>query len=425
MPYLTLEEIPEGRLCRPLFIPDDGDWLALFGGALTELTKVWNYQQFGALTPEEMAEACELIITDWYEGACGTCELPDGDPIMQLGENGEFLVLENGEWVEPTGDYAVPSPSARGESTAEERRCLASANAENALKLIYEEVTDIYGQHLALVESVVEVGVFIAALINPAVGLTVKALALVALGVWRYAFDLAEFVTADLWNTDFTNSIRCILFRQSNDDAGVVTFDFDAVNAELVNEINFFDPTFASFALAGQVRWLLSQIGAGGLNLAGTGTAITSFDCDVCDTCTGTSVNFTTSDEDFATDEWDTHPAAGSYGSGPWGVGWYATTTGGANRIGIAGAIANACGRGIQMNVNFSGGMPFAPTVYVRVTTGLQIKTAQWTPGVGPNTALWNEGGSIIDAPALVEIAYVGASGYGFFIASFQTGNVA
>jgi len=281
--YLTLDEIPVGRLCRPIFIPDDPMWLALFGGALTELTFPYNYQQFGTLTPQEMADACAEVIAEWYEAICQSCELPEGEPIMRIGLDGVLEQLIDGAWSPPAGDYFIPPPEAREESTAEERRCLAAANAANVLKLMYEEITDEYGTGLGYLEAITTFAVFVIGLIAPPVGLVTRALALLALAAWQVAFDTAEFVTADFWTSAFDENIRCALFRSSVDTDGVVTFNFEQVNYELIYQVNWIDPTGGSFALAAQVRWMLGQITGDGLNLAGATTAITEADCSDCD----------------------------------------------------------------------------------------------------------------------------------------------
>jgi len=300
MPYLTPDEVPEGTVCRPLFIPDSSDWLALVSGILTEGAKYWNWEQFGTLTPEESAAVIQGIVDQFYDDICG-CALPDGEPIMRLNEDGTFSTLENGEWGEPTGDYVIPPPDARTEPTEEERICLAAANAAHVLELLYEEVTDAYAAELPAASALVLLAAAAVALIAPPVGLTLAALGAAALGVWKWAYEVAEFVTDDFWTTSFTDDLTCALRRQATDTAGVITFDFAAVQAEVINQIDWFDHTISSYTLGAQVRWLLTQIGEGGLNLAGTTTAITTYDCDVCESCTGDSIDFTTGTHSFIT----------------------------------------------------------------------------------------------------------------------------
>jgi len=295
MPYLTLDEIPEGRLCRPLFIPDDTLWLALFSGALTELTFPYNYVQFGTLTPQEMADACTEVIEQWYEDICGTCELPDGDKIMRLNEDNIWQELIDGVWQEPTGDYYIPPPAAREEPTAEERRCLAAANATNVLFVMYEELTDLFGEALGTIEALADWAGFIGAAIIPGLGLAVRALLTIGVIAFKEVFDFTEFITADFWTSTFTDNMRCTLYECSTDTAGVVTFDFDCAWERIKGQIQWLDPTIASAALAGQVLFMLNSIGAQGLNLAGATTAIETADCSECGVLHCYELNFRTS----------------------------------------------------------------------------------------------------------------------------------
>lgn len=314
MPYLTLDEIPEGRLCRPLFIPDDTMWLALFSGALTELTLPYNYQQFGTLTPQEMADACAEVIAQWYDDICGSCQLPDGDKIVRLNEDNVWQELENGIWQETTGDYYIPPPAAREEPTSEERRCLAAANATNTLQIMYEELTDLFGSALGTIEAITEWAGFIGAAILPGLGLAVRALLTIGVIAFKEIFDFTEFITADFWTSQFTDNMRCTLYECSSDDAGVVTFDFDCAWQKIKGQIEWLDPTIASAALAGQVLFMLNSIGAQGLNLAGATTAIEDAYCDNCGVEHCYEINFLT--ENGASKGWTTQGGTWVSGSG-------------------------------------------------------------------------------------------------------------
>lgn len=424
MPYLTPDSIPEDDDCRPLFIPASSEWLALVSGALTELTLPYNWEQFGALTVQETVDRFQVMINQYYADACGGCELPDGEPIMRLNEDGTFSQLIEGEWSDPAGDYVIPPPDARTEPTEEERICLAAANAAHVLELLYEEVTDAYAANLPVASALAALAVAAVSLIAPPVGLTLAALGAAALGVWGLAYDVAEFVTDDFWTTSFTDDLTCALRRQATDTAGVVTFDYEAVQAEVINQIDWFDHSISSYTLGAQVRWLLAQIGAPGLNLAGTTTAVTTYDCDVCETCSGDSIDFSTGTHSFITSGFDFYAGVGSHMSNVFGTGWYADTAGGSNQIGIAGSVNNVCGNGININLTLSGGAPTTPTMTVRVTTSNQVKSVTFVPSDGSNTVFWDEGGSLVPDAGLVEIGYLGASGFGAFIASFQTGDV-
>jgi len=67
----------------------------------------------------------------------------------------------------------------------------------------------------------------------------------------------------------------------------------------LVTQINWFDPTFGSFSLAGQVRWMLTQFGADALNHAGTTTHFEEADCGGCEEGCSVLVTFDDGSDPF------------------------------------------------------------------------------------------------------------------------------
>lgn len=83
MPYLTPDSAPSGRVCRTISIPDDWQWLSLVGGALSELTKVYNFEKFGSLTPEETAEFFTDLLADFQTSKCMVI------PIGMFGDFGQ------------------------------------------------------------------------------------------------------------------------------------------------------------------------------------------------------------------------------------------------------------------------------------------------------------------------------------------------
>lgn len=63
---------PAGTLCRVLFIPDDEEWLAIVSGALLELTRSYNYEQFGATTPNQIADRLNEMFQEYMAGCAAT-----------------------------------------------------------------------------------------------------------------------------------------------------------------------------------------------------------------------------------------------------------------------------------------------------------------------------------------------------------------
>jgi len=310
VPYLTPQELPEGDVCRPLSIPDDSEWLALFGGALTELTKSWNWEYSGGLTVDETIEKIQEIIDIWYEG-CQPCTYPGGIRIIRVGSNGRLEMLDdNGEWVEPTGDYIIPPPDAREGGTEQDQICLASKNAVNVIRILYEEWTEAWASELTLDEAIVAV---IAALVAiPAFVLFAPIAAAIALGIAGFLeimFELIETLTSDLWDEAFNDELTCLFQSCASNDAGVVTFDWNCLNDKINQRINEFSLTDEQLRLYGQLGYLFFFIGGtDGINLAGSTTEITDDDCSMCDD--GWCIYF-----DFTTDDygWTVYSGVGSY----------------------------------------------------------------------------------------------------------------
>jgi hypothetical protein len=85
MPYLTPDSPPAGEFfCRVLRVPATPAFLALIDGAITELCKAHNFEQFGTLTPEETAE---LFLQMWFDA------MNDGNVCMP--EIGVDVFLHN------------------------------------------------------------------------------------------------------------------------------------------------------------------------------------------------------------------------------------------------------------------------------------------------------------------------------------------
>lgn len=283
MPYLTPDEIPEEDACRPLFIPDDTAWLAIVSGALTELTKPWNWQQDGAVTVEEAVERMQALIDQYYADECGDCDLPDGGKIIQIGADGRFYEACGDDWCEPTGDYEIPPPAAREEPTEDERRCLAAANAENVLSQLYEESVDMFNEHLSTAEALLALGIAIGTFIAPPVGLAARSFLAIIGIIFGEFFAFLDFISEDVWDADFSKKLKCVLYECSADDAGVVTFDYGCLFEQLQGYPEAWDFSYTQIRLIGQVLFLLNVISIDGLNLAGATTAIEEANCDDCD----------------------------------------------------------------------------------------------------------------------------------------------
>lgn len=284
MPYLTPAELPESEDCRSLLIPADSEWLALFGGALTELTKRWNWEYSGGLTIDETIDKMTEIIDNWYTVPCASCTLPGGGKIIRIGTGGVLEELgDGGVWQEPTGDYIIPPPEPRTGGTEPDQNCLAARNAVNVLEQLYETLSEAWASHLSEAEAGTEFIIAAGAII----GFEFAPITLAIVAFLEVAFaalyTALEYLGADLWDSNFTEQMVCFLFDCASNDAGVVTFDWDCFMGHLNSLTDNFGLSEVQLRLYLQVAYILYFIGGvEGLNLAGGTTAITTGDCDGC-----------------------------------------------------------------------------------------------------------------------------------------------
>jgi len=287
VPYLTPQELPEDDDCRPLSIPADSEWLALFGGALTELTKSWNWEDSGGLTVDETVNKMMEIVNNWYTLPCAACTTPGGYRVIRIGNSGHVEQLdENGDWVEATDEYLIPPPEAREGGTEQDQICLAAANAVNVYEQLYESLSESWSGEVDEAEAV-------AALIGVMVGVIGFAFAPIVYGIYAFMlpifgvlFAALEYLTADLWDEEFSQTLECFLVNCATNTDGVVTFDWQCFIDQLNSQTNPFDLTETQIRLYLQVIYLLYFTGGvDGLNLAGGTTEIDEADCTDCVGC--------------------------------------------------------------------------------------------------------------------------------------------
>lgn len=317
MPYLTPEGLPEGDNCRPLYIPASTDWLAIVSGALTELTKRHNWEQFGTVTVEEAVERMELMLLAYYDG-CDTCAIPGGGVVTQLDELGRWRMLDGGDWVVPYGDATIPSLPAIDAPTELERRCLAAKNAANVLKILYEELTDGWVAELTSAELITTMAEILTIRVGIWLGVLAGWQGLLLFGLFQIFYDMMEFVTADVWTSEFDEKLICMLLYHAGNVGDTVVFSFNAFREDLLLQTNWFEPSFSDIRLMAQIQYMLQFIGSEGLNHAGATTDIIDANCEDCTEGHCYIWDFTTSDGGWAIVN---PPDRGEYSSGN---GWLA-----------------------------------------------------------------------------------------------------
>jgi len=330
VPFITPQDIPESDDCRSLSIPASSEWLALFGGALTEFLYSYNWEQTTGITVDDTIAKMREIVNGFYDG-CAPCTYEGGLRIIRIGIGGHLEELgDDGTWGEPTGEYVIPAPDAREGGTEADQICLASKNAANVLKILYESWTESWASELTLDEAIVAA---IAALVAiPAFFLFAPiagAIALAIAGFLEIMFEAIEFLTADLWDEAFTNEIVCLFQSCATNTDGVVTFDWSCLNDAINARIDSFSLTDEQLRLYGQIGYLMYFIGGtDGVNLAGSTTAITDDNCDFCDDVWCYEWDLTLEDGGMSIAAFPS-----SYGVWTSGVGWESQNAGGGNEL--------------------------------------------------------------------------------------------
>jgi len=306
VPYITPQDIPEDGACRSLLIPASSEWLAFFGGALTEFIYAYNWEQTTGISVEDTIAKMREIIAGFYEG-CQSCELPGGGAVIRINLSGKIEIIQDGEWVEPTegSDYYIPPPEAREGGTTDDQICLAAKNAVNVLHQLYDNLSDSFSDDL---DEAAAGLLFVEAIVS-VIGIALASISagILALGLFGFQllYQAISYLTADLWTEAFESQITCFLIACASNDAGVVTFDWECFNEKLNSLANDFSLSEVQIRLYLQVGFILQFIGgADGLNLAGATTAITDDDCTFCDDCV--RYDFTLSDEGWVADTYGT-----------------------------------------------------------------------------------------------------------------------
>jgi len=272
------------------YVPDNPSYSQLMLGALKALTAAYNWYRSGDLNEDEAAEALRLIIQQAPYNKLPSCSLPTGEPLERIDpETGNIQnVDEDGNW---QNDPSIPPTPERPPATPEEQRCLAAANATAALAALYETVSESFQNGLTIAEAITA---FVAA-VGTAIALEFypPAAALIAVGglLFEIVYQVVEFITSDLWTSEFTSAMQCILYECASVDDDVVTFDFQCVLDRLASQTNAFELTAEQLRLFGQVTYLLGFIGVDGLNYAGSGTGISSASCDCGANCYDVAAN--------------------------------------------------------------------------------------------------------------------------------------
>jgi hypothetical protein len=315
-----------GRICRPLFIPNDPQWLAAVGGALSELTKEYNWEQVG-ITPQRASEIAAEMLLRFYTEECGD---GTGGPIPRIyrrGTRGQLQFSEDGgeTWEDEAELGIFPPVPPRPEPTPDDKRCLAARNAVEVLHRVYLELLDAWNEDSSIQFGIAAfatiLGLLIAALFGAPI-LVITALINFAIEAFGGAYALMAVLGDDDWTASFTDELTCLFLENATVNAGVVSFDYMAIRDNL--STLHVDP-----ALIAWLWYIMQIIGEEGINHAGATTAISEYDCGGCDEVWCHKIDFTLSDGGWAVK---------TAGRGTWvaGEGWRSSNIDGGQRLHIS-----------------------------------------------------------------------------------------
>lgn len=294
--FRTPPTLPEDTQCRGTVVPASKEWLGLYSDALLELTYAHNYEQVEPtdLTPDETASLAYQQYLAWLDSTCGggDCSLPGFDPPVRTYRRnpttGRIEWQNNGEWEEPTGDYAIPDPEPREEPTEAEKKCGAASNAANVLRELYSNILSVYDAEVDPLLNQIDIAGQVAVAIGSMFGPVSASFLALSGFAWEVFTQALTVITEDDWSNAWQEELVCILNSASTvGEDGEVTFDFFTVNSNLVG---FLLPVVDDYVrVRWQVWYLLQMIGEQGLNVAGGTTAVEG-DCVTCDTWCYTAV---------------------------------------------------------------------------------------------------------------------------------------
>lgn len=274
---------------RCFSVPDDVQLVGAVTGALVPLTQPENWEAVGSMTPEQAADIMSTAFEEFVSGDCGGGEgcPPDfgfdtGYPPIRRTESGVTEVWNGTTWDIPTGEYAIPEPSARPESTTDEQNCGAASNAVNVLHNLFDSFQDVWATEvdprIEIAAWAADVGVSIGAVFGP----ISETFLVLNSYFWAVMGAISGVVGSTGWSDEWTEKLVCILQANiESNDSGVVSFSFQNIQWDLTG---FIVPIVDGYI---DIRWftwyLLNIIGAEGLNRAG-GTTDVEGDCVTCDT---------------------------------------------------------------------------------------------------------------------------------------------
>jgi len=278
MPYLTPDTAPDDTICRVLRIPYDPMWIAIVDGAVSELVRKFNFEQFGTATPEETASRfldmyAEYIYTDCGDDMSGCCY----DVVLhRVTSTGSLEISING------GDWHADPQDPRLTATqyppivfdAHHTKCDAATNVNEHINDVIAGVSEQLGGTGSLIEIAIAIAaLLIAFFVAPE---SIPLIAPVILPLIAGLLFLGQAAWDAYFTTEVHDQILCCVYCNIAEDGTFTQEQYDATLACITAAL-------PSGVARDMLVDLLSRVGLIGFNdYAAIGSSADA-DCADCD----------------------------------------------------------------------------------------------------------------------------------------------
>lgn len=323
--WLTPDTLPTETFCRQLSIPNDPLILAAVSGALYPLTKSYNWEEYGSVTPDEIASAMLDMFDAYVSQTTGDCEgngMTCADVLACLGAAG--VSLYEYPFVRKSPTTGLPQWSI-DETTWWEletvtttpvgETCLAATRAALVMGRFWQQTFVAAGE--LFFGALATANAFLQQVNQGLLGILYGSNAQLANAIIFTDFDFSTYmVQSDLTENQY-DLLTCLLLEHATlQDDGTVTFNFGAVRDNLISTLGVNPGTALTL--------LFDYAGEAGLNQAGQVGITDVGDCSSCGAWFH-DYDFTLASGPFAAGHIDS-PAPGDFGVYTPGVGWEDTT---------------------------------------------------------------------------------------------------
>jgi len=278
MPYLTPDAPPDDTVCFTLKIPNDVAWIGIVKGAISELIKSYNFEDFGDYSSADTALRFLQMYEEFAFSECdmGCCY----DTVLHRTTTAGAMEISIDGGVTWTPDpedprstvSTLPAPVPAGVSGT---KCDAASNGKQHLEDMILGASTSLDTATTVIELVTDLLLLLLAALFLPEALPVLIPLLITTSVALFALGKTAFDA--YWTTDEKDKILCALYCYISDDGDFNETTFAQVIARLTTDLT---PSAAK-------DWFINEINVMGFrglnNLCAYGSSADS-DCSSC-TC--------------------------------------------------------------------------------------------------------------------------------------------